>query len=255
MPAVWFALKKSLHCRSEPSEVHDPKAKAGNLSNILTKKGGRSGCSRSISNLRDVIHGSKRYIEKPTSNCSPRSIGSNEFLNPITHEVVFGDSNCEIKITGVNGAFPFQEASVNGGGFVGTLRPGTPGPQNNHPRASSSSISRNMARRSSSRREEGSRINDVPSSNPRASFGKDFVGSSSSSSLSSCHKCGEKFAKWEAVEAHHLSKHAGKRANSLLSLFVFLIGNRKLIFALHSHLLTNIERQNQEYSHLQTAWF
>lgn len=208
MPAVWFALKKSLHCRSEPSEVHDPKAnKAGNLSNVLTKKGGRSGCSRSISNLRDVIHGSKRYIEKPTSNCSPRSIGSNEFLNPITHEVVFSDSNCEIKITGVNGAFPFQEASVNGGGFVGTLRPGTPGPQNNHPRGSSSSISRNMARRSSSRREEGSRINDVPSSNPRASFGKDFVGSSSSS-LSSCHKCGEKFAKWEAVEAHHLSKHA-----------------------------------------------
>lgn len=218
MPAVWFALKKSLQCRSEPSDVHDPKGKNGNLSTILTKKGGgggggRSGCSRSISNLKDVIHGSKRYIEKPTSNCSPRSIGSSEFLNPITHEVVFSDSNCEIKITGLNGAFPFQETNVNGGGgggkngsgFVGTIRPGTPGPHNNHPRASSSSsISRNMAR-SSSRREEGSRINGVPSSNPRGSFGKDSTGSST---LSSCHKCGEKFAKWEAVEAHHLSKHA-----------------------------------------------
>ena len=47
----------------------------------------RSGCSRSLANLRDVIHGSKRHPGQPPS-CSPRSIGSSEFLNPIAHEVV-----------------------------------------------------------------------------------------------------------------------------------------------------------------------
>jgi hypothetical protein len=26
----------------------------------------------------------------------------------------------------------------------------------------------------------------------------------------SCHRCGEHFGKWEALEAHHLSKHAGE---------------------------------------------
>ncbi|PSS24721.1 Zinc finger, C2H2 protein [Actinidia chinensis var. chinensis] len=208
MPAVWFALKRSLHCRSEPSEVHDPKVNNGNLSNILTKKsggGGRSGCSRSISNLKDVIHGSKRYMEKPPT-CSPRSIGSSEFLNPITHEVVFSDSTCEIKITGVGGAFQ-ESSSCHGGGsggssaFGGTLKLGTPGPGgHNHSHTGSSTVPRNTARSFS--RKEVSGINGVPS-NPRGTFRKDSLGFTST-----CHKCGEQFAKWEAVEAHHLSKHA-----------------------------------------------
>ncbi|XP_052180564.1 uncharacterized protein LOC127793852 [Diospyros lotus] len=216
MPAVWFALKRSLQCRSQPSDVYDPRAN-GNLSNILTKKTGRSGCSRSISNLRDVIHGSKRYVEKPPS-CSPRSIGSSEFLNPITHEVVFSDSTCEIKITGV-GAFQENNGTGIGGGgsgsgsgggngstFLGSLRPGTPGPGGHHlvpqhnPRLSST-LPRNTPKSFS--RREGSGFNGIPP-NPRVSFAKDSLGSSTLT----CHKCGEQFAKWEAVEAHHLSKHA-----------------------------------------------
>ncbi|XP_058082486.1 uncharacterized protein LOC131230606 [Magnolia sinica] len=43
------------------------------------------------------------------------------------------------------------------------------------------------------------------SSAPRASHEADSNGSSS---IVSCHKCGEQFGKWEAAEAHHLSKHA-----------------------------------------------
>ncbi|KAI3702925.1 hypothetical protein L6452_28679 [Arctium lappa] len=140
MPTVWFSLKKSLHCKSDPSEVHDPKSKK-HLSTILTRKPGRSGCSRSIANLKDVIHGgSKRHSEKPVS-CSPRSIGSSEFLNPITHEVILSDSRCELKITGFGGGFhdvtggAAVTAGGGGGGgggdgstFVGSLMPGTPGP-------------------------------------------------------------------------------------------------------------------------------
>ncbi|RWR88366.1 putative transcription factor [Cinnamomum micranthum f. kanehirae] len=139
MPTVWFSLKKSLHCKSDRADVHEPKAQRTHLSAILTKKTSRSGCSRSIANLKDVvIHGSKRHTEKAPTY-SPRSIGSSEFLNPITHEVILSNSRCELKITGFDGC---------------------------------------------------------------------NEGDSHGSSILSCHKCGEQFGKWEAAEAHHLSKHA-----------------------------------------------
>uniref|UniRef100_A0A5B7AV79 C2H2-type domain-containing protein n=1 Tax=Davidia involucrata TaxID=16924 RepID=A0A5B7AV79_DAVIN len=201
MPAVWFALKRSLQCKSEPSDVYDPKVNGNNLSNILTRKTGRSGCSRSIANLKDVIHGSsKRHMEKPPS-CSPRSIGSSEFLNPITHEVILSNSTCELKITGFGA---FQESNSGGGGstFVGTLRPGTPGPGGHHNNTRGSSNPPRKAPSSLSRR-GGSGFGGIVS-NPRAPFGKD----SHASSTFTCHKCGEQFAKWEAIQAHHLSKHA-----------------------------------------------
>ncbi|EEF39516.1 transcription factor, putative [Ricinus communis] len=203
MPTVWFSLKKSLHCKSEPSDVHDPKSRK-QLSTILTRKAGRSGCSRSIANLKDVIHGSKRHTEKPPS-CSPRSIGSSEFLNPITHEVILSNSRCELKITGFGG---FQEGIGTGSGggtnngsggggnsggstFVGTLRPGTPGP-GGHPTMHYFNPSfRNSA---TPPRKSPFLLSDREDANV--------------SSTITCHKCGEQFTKWEAAENHHLSKHA-----------------------------------------------
>lgn len=203
MPAVWFALKRSLQCKSEPSvDVHDPR---NNQSNILTKKSSssRSGCSRSIANLKDVINGSsKRHMEKPpeAAVCSPRSIGSSELLNPIMHEVVLNNSTCELKITGAN----------NFGTFMGTLKPGTPGP-GGYLVASPTSKGRNISsiplrknHSSLSRRSLGSGFGGVPIK-PRVSFGADSHGNSSALT---CHKCGEQLVRWEGVEAHHLSKHA-----------------------------------------------
>ncbi|XP_050216870.1 uncharacterized protein LOC126667823 isoform X2 [Mercurialis annua] len=218
MPTVWFSLKKSLHCKSEPSEVHDPKTRK-QLSTILTRKAGRSGCSRSIANLKDVIHGSKRHTERPPS-CSPRSIGSSEFLNPITHEVILSNSRCELKITGFGGSQEGIATAAGGGGgggnstFVGTLRPGTPGP-GGHPTMHYFNPSfRNSAtppRKSpfvlSDR--EGSGVfggggGNGGHSSTRVSLETDANGSSTIT----CHKCGEQFTKWEAAENHHLSKHA-----------------------------------------------
>ncbi|XP_011048266.1 PREDICTED: uncharacterized protein LOC105142368 [Populus euphratica] len=230
MPTVWFSLKRSLHCKSEPSEVHDPKS-TKHMSTILTRKAGRSGCSRSIANLKDVIHGSKRHMEKPPS-CSPRSIGSSEFLNPITHEVILSNSRCDLKITGFGG---LQEGAgsgvishgnshngVSGGSngpvgstFVGTLRQGTPGP-GGHPTMHYFNPSiRNTGtppRKSHfllSDRERpgfgGSGIFGAGGhSGSRVSLETKFNGSSTLT----CHKCGEQFNKWEAAENHHLSKHA-----------------------------------------------
>ncbi|KAI8552730.1 hypothetical protein RHMOL_Rhmol06G0289500 [Rhododendron molle] len=219
MPTVWLNLKRSLPCKSEPSDVHDPKARK-HLSTILTRKVARSGCSRSIANLKDVIHGSKRHLEKPPS-CSPRSIGSNEFLNPITHEVILSNSRCELKITGFGG---FQEGLSGGGGggsggdgstFVGTLRPGTPGP-GGHPRMHyfNPSLRASNTQRKSTNASPwseragsgfgGSGISGGNFSNPKGTLGVDANGPSAVT----CHKCGEQFGKWQALEAHHLSKHA-----------------------------------------------
>ncbi|WMV39823.1 hypothetical protein MTR67_033208 [Solanum verrucosum] len=211
MPAVWFSLKRSLHCKSGPSDVHDPKTRK-ELSTILTKKGGggRSGCSRSIANLKDVIHGSKRHLDKPPS-CSPRSIGSSEFLNPITHEVILSNSRCELKITSFNG---FQESGNGGGGvstnggstFVGTLRPGTPGP-GGHPTMHyfNSGCRNTPTRRSASFLVDKEGHTSSFASKTRYSLDNDVNGTSSGVT---CHKCGEQFGKWEALEEHHLSKHA-----------------------------------------------
>lgn len=225
MPAVWFALKRSLHCKSEPSDVHDPTT--NNPSKILTKKSNgststRSGCSRSLANLKDVINGnSKRHMEKPpeATVCSPRSIGSSELLNPIIHEVVLNNSTCELKITGASnfGTSHSQDNANNFGTFMGTLKPGTPGPGGGYLVASPRSKGRNSAavpmRKNHGslykRRSLGTGFGGVPIK-PRASFGADSNGKSSGLT---CHKCGEQLVKWESVEAHHLSKHAGNTKN------------------------------------------
>ncbi|KAA3467524.1 Transcription factor [Gossypium australe] len=243
MPTVWFSLMRSLHCKSEPSDVHNPKTRK-QLSTILTRKAGRSGCSRSIANLKDVIHGSKRHLEKPPS-CSPRSIGSSEFLNPITHEVILSNSRCELKITGFGG---FQDSLTNGGNmdangggggggsgggstFVGTLRPGTPGP-GGHPtmhyfnpsfRNSSATTPRKSPFLVSERK--GSRGNGHSSN--RVPLDADSNGSFTVT----CHKCGEQFNKWEAAETHHLSKHAVVKHSPSLAVTELVEGDssRKIV--------------------------
>lgn len=230
MPAVWFALRKSLNCQSEPADVHDPNVRKKYLSKIVTNKtkksststGGKSGCSRSLANLKDVIHGSKRHMEekpstmKTTTNASPRSIGSSELLNPIAHEVVLSNSNCELKITGYGS---LQDGNCDGGDyegvssrFEGIITPGTPGPHHYHyhhkPRRSpmtTNQINYNGISRVGRGLGSGFRV-IKPAKEPRASFEGDGHGISSLA----CPKCGEQFVKWDALEFHHLSKHAGK---------------------------------------------
>ncbi|EEF43964.1 uncharacterized protein LOC8267419 [Ricinus communis] len=199
MPAFWFSsLKRSLQCKSQSSDVHVPRAR-NNLSNIHTKKPCGFGCSRSVSNLRDVIHGSKRYTEKPHTSCSPRSLGSSDFLNPITHEVVLSDSTCELRITGFGG---------NGGGagggvsstFVGTLKPGTPGPGGQE-------LAPHYSRRSHSLSRKMHGDSPVFGTSSKARSSLDVSKSYESSNLV-CKKCYEKFKTLDAVDAHHLAKHA-----------------------------------------------
>jgi hypothetical protein len=176
----------------------------------------RSGCSRSIANLRDVIHGSKRHPGQPPSCNSPRSIGSSEFFNPIAHEVVLStsDARCELKITGFGGAVAAPHDSDGGvaASFVGTLRPGTPGPAWAAGLQSSASFLGGVFRYPPPRspnallERNGS---SVAVSSHRASCEESGGVNSKGSGVLGCHRCGEQFSKWEALEAHHLCKHAG----------------------------------------------
>ncbi|KAH9323387.1 hypothetical protein KI387_018026, partial [Taxus chinensis] len=197
MPTVWFSLKKSLHCKSEPGEVHDPQNLHGHkhhLTAIATRKN-RSGCSKSIANLKDVIHGNRRVTERALSSCSPRSIGSGEFLHPMSHEVIVNNSRCELKITGLAG---YNGSST----LIGTLRPGTPGP--------GTPCSRRIAACHSSGEfsfaDHGGpgSLNFTAPSTPRFSNDCELE----LSSRVACQKCGEQFSKLGALETHHLAKHA-----------------------------------------------
>ncbi|XP_030528887.1 uncharacterized protein LOC115739776 [Rhodamnia argentea] len=205
MPAVWFAVKRSMGCKSNHrSDVHEPKSRG--LNSIVTRRLS-CGCSKSMSNLRDVVHGSRRHARMAGS---PRSIASSDFINPITHEVVFNNSKCEIKIMGVGGRVDGNHSrnDWNSSTFVGTLRPGTPGPRGQCTVPSSYSSQRSVSTPprkigSSSAMSIGGRSGRFPKS--RSILGPDaHLGSS----VLMCQKCGEKFKKLDAVEAHHLSRHA-----------------------------------------------
>ena len=145
--------------------------------------------------------------------------------------MILSNSRCELKITGYGG---FQEGGVGSGGggsnagggstFVGTLRPGTPGP-GGHPTMhyfnpsfrTSSTPPRKSPFLSSDKEGSGPHGAGLHSSN-RLSLETDSNGSSTVT----CHKCGEQFNKWDAAEAHHLSKHAGNTFCFLLFFFCLL---------------------------------
>ncbi|XP_066373932.1 uncharacterized protein [Miscanthus floridulus] len=100
----WTALKRSLSCKSQGScDVikRDDDSRGASAREFNHKKSSfllqpssslpRSGCSRSISNLRDVIH-SARFQAPPAAACgkcdSPMSVESCGVLNAVTHDVL-----------------------------------------------------------------------------------------------------------------------------------------------------------------------
>jgi hypothetical protein len=162
--------------------------------------------------LKDVvILGSKKEHERLPS-CSPRSIGSTEFANPITHEVVLSGPQLKLKITGIG------HEAVDTGPFVGMLQPGTPGPGwavsgNATPlfmRCSTTPTRKLNLLLCGEKEEElrnGGRHSVV--GNGALSRVSCHGGGRHGNGGMICHKCGEQFVKLENLEAHHLAKHAG----------------------------------------------
>lgn len=83
---------------------------------------------------------------------------------------------------------------------MGTLRPGTPGPADQTPPMH---YLKNSTRKSASHLEREGFL-----SHKRAPFERN--GNGGAAAAATCHKCGEQFVKREALESHHLSKHAGR---------------------------------------------
>ncbi|KAL6873804.1 hypothetical protein ACP4OV_013886 [Aristida adscensionis] len=209
MPAVWWtALKKRLNCKSAGScDVikRDAGGKGIIKRSFLSASLRRSGCSRSISNLRDVIHGGpgRRHQQRPPpaaapSFCgSPRSIGSNDVVvGALTHDALLGAGT-----PGASGREHFRVVGTPGraGGAGG----GSPFPYSPLlTRCSTTPLAqRKSPRAMSPLRREGGGGGDGDGGAARASC-EVGVG---------CRRCGGRFASSDALESHHLASHAGKR--------------------------------------------
>ncbi|ESQ35704.1 hypothetical protein EUTSA_v10007989mg [Eutrema salsugineum] len=83
MPGVWIYLKKSLSCcnAQKSTDAGDPEK------NQIKKTKNPSGCSRSMSNLRNVLvtNGDERAMQNP-SCFSSRSLESSKFINTMKFE-------------------------------------------------------------------------------------------------------------------------------------------------------------------------
>ncbi|KAK1373075.1 Unconventional myosin-XVB like [Heracleum sosnowskyi] len=194
MPSVWFALKKSLACKTQPSDAHDPKK----IVRRTTRRTHSDCCSGSVSNVDVNVkvvnrrNMTKRNMHKPQESVAE---GNDEPISPIVHEVVRNNQTYELRIR--NGS----------GRSIGTLVPGTPGPGELMSRSVSDtdrsrSLSKSPGKSDSFRKKilsSGFRKRRV-----------DSYKSESHNNVSAfpCRKCGEKFFKLQDVEEHHLSNHA-----------------------------------------------
>uniref|UniRef100_A0A0D9WTC4 C2H2-type domain-containing protein n=1 Tax=Leersia perrieri TaxID=77586 RepID=A0A0D9WTC4_9ORYZ len=212
MPTVWAALKKSLNCKSGDScgVIERANSKShGGASITAGKKSSsssaaataaaarlrRSGCSRSIANLRDVIHSRRQDAAAATvagEGCgSPMSIGSNDVLNPVTHDVLLAAGG--------------PDAAMR------ELRIGTPGRGGPYSplllRCSTTPVvsTRKSPSTMSPLRTAGAAVtdtdddDDTPSPAPARSSCDVGV---------RCHRCGDRFSTLDALDSHHLSLHA-----------------------------------------------
>ncbi|XP_061370106.1 uncharacterized protein LOC133312845 [Gastrolobium bilobum] len=92
MLEVWPSLKRTLQCKPNSKEVHDPNASRHQKSNQITKFG-----KLERSNIKGFIQGTKRNSEKQLS-FNPKPKGGIDITNPIIHDIVLDSPNSEIKI-------------------------------------------------------------------------------------------------------------------------------------------------------------
>ncbi|KAI5062399.1 hypothetical protein GOP47_0022938 [Adiantum capillus-veneris] len=226
VPSLYIRAKKSDRSLSETKPVYigdthlaltdnSTRAKVEAAVFVSRRVYMRSGCSRSIANLRDVIHSSRRIdgARLPAMpNFSPKSVESNDFVQSISHETLLQEQGCDNHshykhphslqgklvslddIVANHHPHPYHHHKSNGsmenitmgttsaGSFYGTpLHPSSRGAYA-HPDARNGPVGV----------EGGSTTMLPPVAVPKAV----------------CQRCGEAFFKYEALEQHHLLKHA-----------------------------------------------
>ncbi|CAL5040067.1 unnamed protein product [Urochloa decumbens] len=205
----WTALKKSLSCKSrDSSDVIKRDDSRGGSARVFKRSFlppapappsllPRSGCSRSISNLRDVIHGGRRQAPAVAgSRCdSPRSVESSDVLNAVTHDVLLAADGGRVDLrTGAGGAPGLAAWAVGGAAPLSPLLA----------RCSTARLSHRYSPRELSplRRSAGA-----------AAGGNGGVGSPAPAWAAAaigvrCDRCGGRFSSDDALESHHLVYHA-----------------------------------------------
>jgi hypothetical protein len=223
----WTALKRSLSCKSQGScDVikRDDDSRGGSAREFKHKKSfllqpsswlPRSGCSRSISNLRDVIH-SARFQAPPAAvrgKCdSPMSVESCGVLNAVTHDVLLATgSGRDLRVGAGTGAAPGIAACD-----IGAVPPFAHSPL----LMRSTTGGARLSQRKSPLRLGAGVYGDAGSPLPAwASCNEVAV---------RCNRCGGLFPNDNALESHHLVYHAGKRQHRVLrSMHISLIRNSK----------------------------
>ncbi|MCO5582211.1 hypothetical protein L7F22_036103 [Adiantum nelumboides] len=269
MPTSWLSWRRSLACKTQPGEVYDPQALHDDNSTrakvdaavfVTRRVYMRSGCSRSIANLRDVIHSSRRIdgARVPAMpNFSPKSVESNDFVQSISHETLFQEHGCDnhthykhqqhphplqgklISLDDIvanhhphphhhhhknNGSLENIITSMGSGSFYGTplhpsarayahaatpLHPSQVAPKgsNSFRKLSGCYDCKNPA--------VSLVVHKASSLNTAAADTRNGPGGEGGSTLppvavpkAVCQRCGEAFFKYEALEQHHLLKHA-----------------------------------------------
>ncbi|CAN6206902.1 unnamed protein product [Urochloa humidicola] len=214
----WTALKKSLSCKSRDSaDVIKRDDSRGGSARGLKRSFlppapppsllPRSGCSRSISNLRDVIHsqyaaaggGRRQAPAVAGSRCdSPRSVESSDVLNAVTHDVLLAaDSGGRVDLRAGAGDGPGLAAWAVGG--AAPLSP---------------LLARcSTARLSHSYRNSPRELSPLRRSAGGAAAGNGVLGSPAPAWAAAavgvrCDRCGDRFSSDDALESHHLVYHA-----------------------------------------------
>ncbi|MCO5561417.1 hypothetical protein L7F22_015038 [Adiantum nelumboides] len=228
MPTSWLSWRRSLACKTQPGEVYDPQALHDDNSTrakvdaavfVTRRVYMRSGCSRSIANLRDVIHSSRRIdgARVPAMpNFSPKSVESNDFVQSISHETLFQEHGCDnhTHYKHQQHPHPLQGKLISLDDIVANHHPH---PHHHHHKNNGSleNIITSMAPEVFMNPAVSLVVHKASSLNTAAADTRNGPGGEGGSTLppvavpkAVCQRCGEAFFKYEALEQHHLLKHA-----------------------------------------------
>lgn len=193
MPGPWSSVRKALSCKTDADQVIQPHLSPTSIRQSRKLYRVR-GCSRSITNLRDVIHGNTRVVHKESSPSSAQDSDDGGQKQICSSDDFFADTRSSSAGT------PSEAGSGYGRSLSVTSTPLST--------ASYTYVLRSTPLRRLSGCYDCSLAYETLDSMQLVYRDSLVNGSYCGSPRAGCHKCGESFSKPEALEQHHISQHA-----------------------------------------------
>ncbi|KAL2634872.1 hypothetical protein R1flu_006351 [Riccia fluitans] len=211
MPGSWSSWKRALSCKTDRDEVVEPpkiiisasgnkriQTSAMGLHKANSKKhyhNNSGNCSKSLLNLRDVIHGNTRVVHK---QCSPRSQTTSDdcLRQQVSPEYIYCDTRSSSGGTPSDVGSVFGRCNSRSGSLTST------------PLSHASYVFRGTPLRKLSGCYDCNMAYETLDSMQMVYKDSSLHGSYCGSPKAGCPKCGETFSKAEALEAHHITQHA-----------------------------------------------